>query len=307
MARKGRWICQRLETVRKFIFGKELADENFLYCSELLDYGLVLEGGGLRGLYTSGVIDLFLEKGIEFPCVIGVSAGAGYGCSFVSKQYGRNLKMLREFRKDPRYLSLRSYIKTGSYFGLDFIYDEIPKHIPFDTKTFLDSPTRFITVCSNVETGEAEYFDKDEDILQALKASSAVPFMCKIVEYKGKKLLDGGIADAIPLKKSIELGFSKNVVVLTHPAGFRRKDGFHPSWLFYRKYPKFVKAVNSYVARYNESLDLVEKEAEKGNVILIRPSRDLKVKRTESDVAKIERLYELGKEDAGKISHPISI
>jgi len=274
----------------------------FLYYAKLLDYGLVLEGGGLRGLYTSGIIDLFLEKEVEFPFVIGVSAGAGYGCSFVSKQHGRNLRTLREFRKDPRYLSLRSYIKTGNYFGLDFIYDEVPKHVPFDLKTFLDSPTRFITVCTNVETGEAEYFEKDEEILQVLKASSAVPFMCKFVECKGKKLFDGGIADAIPLKKSIELGFLKNVVVLTHPAGFRRKDGFHPSWLFYRKYPKFVKAVNSYVARYNESLDLVEKEAERGNVILIRPSKDLKVKRTESNIAKIERLYELGREDAAQYS-----
>jgi len=266
-----------------------------------MNYGLVLEGGGLRGLYTSGIIDLFLEKGIEFPFVIGVSAGAGYGVSFVSKQHGRNLRTVREFRKDHRYLSLRSFIKTGNYFGLDFIYDEIPKHVPFDTKTFMESQTRFITVCSNVETGEAEYFEKAEDILQILKASSAVPFMCRIVEYKGKKLLDGGITDAIPIKKSIELGFSKNVVVLTHPEGFRRKDGFHPSWLFYRKYPKFVKAVNSYVARYNESLDFVEKEAEKGNVIIIRPSKDLKVKRTESDISKIERLYELGREDAANL------
>jgi predicted patatin/cPLA2 family phospholipase len=243
-----------------------------------------------------------LEKGVEFSLVIGVSAGVGYGCSFVSKQHGRNLRVLKEFRKDPRYLSLWSYIKTGNYFGLDFIYDEIPKYIPFDTKTFLESKTRFITVCSNVETGEAEYFDKEEDILQALKASSAVPFMSKIVEYKGKKLLDGGITDAIPLKKSMELGYSKNVVVLTHPEGFRRKNRFHPSWLFYRKYPKFIKAINSYVARYNESLEFVEEEAKKGNVILIRPSENLGVKRTESDISKLERLYELGKKDAAAIS-----
>jgi len=260
--------------------------------------GLVLEGGGLRGLYTSGVIDVFLEKDMEFPFAIGVSAGAGYGCSFVSKQHGRNLRILREFRNDPRYLSLRSFIKTGNYFGLDFIYGEIPKYIPFDTKAFLESPTRFVTVCSNVETGKAEYFDKDKHILQVLKASSAVPFMCKIVEHEGKKLLDGGIADAIPLKKAMELGYSKNMVILTHPNGFRRKKSFHPSWLFYRKYPKFINAINSYVDRYNESLDFVEQEAAKGNIILIRPSIDLGVKRTESDVSKIEKLYELGRKDA---------
>ncbi|MDR0516813.1 MAG: patatin family protein [Fibromonadaceae bacterium] len=264
----------------------------------MLNYGLVLEGGGLRGLYTSGVIDFFLEKGVEFPFVIGVSAGAGYGCSLVSKQHGRNLRILREFRNDPRYLSLGSYIKTGNYFGLDFIYNEIPKHIPFDTKAFLESPSRFVSVCSNVETGEAEYLEKDEDILQVLKASSAVPFMSKIVECKGKKLLDGGIADAIPLKKSVELGFSKNVVILTRPKGYRRKKSFAPAWFFYRKYPKFIEALNSYVDRYNESLDFSEQEAKNGNVILIRPSKDLKVKRTESDVAKIERLYELGRGDA---------
>jgi predicted patatin/cPLA2 family phospholipase len=268
----------------------------------LVNYGLVLEGGGLRGLYTSGVIDAFLEQGIEFPFVIGVSAGAGYGVSLVSKQRGRNLKIMKKFRNDPRYLSLRSLIKTGNYFGLDFIYDETPKYIPFDIKTFMESESRFITVCSNLETGEAEYFEKDENILQILKASSAVPFMCRIVKYNGKKLLDGGITDAIPLKKSMELGFSKNVVIRTRPEGCRRKTGLYPSWLFYRKYPKFIDALNSYVDRYNESLDLAEQEAAKGNVILIRPSRDLGVKRTESDVAKIEKLYELGKSDANSIA-----
>jgi predicted patatin/cPLA2 family phospholipase len=269
----------------------------------MLDYGLVLEGGGLRGLYTSGVVDAFLEKGIEFPIVIGVSAGAGYGCSLVSRQHGRNLRILREFRKDPRYLSLRSYIKTGNYFGIDFIYDEIPKTIPFNTDDFLASPTRFMTVCSNVETGKPEYFEKDEHILQVLKASSSIPFMCKIVKHNGKKLMDGGIADAIPLKKSMELGFLKNVVVLTHPEGFRRKSKFHPSMLFYYRYPKFAKAINSYVARYNKNLEFAEQEAKSGKVILIRPSKDLNVKRTEGDLAKLERLYELGRSDAVAALH----
>jgi len=264
----------------------------------MLDYGLVLEGGGLRGLYTSGVIDAFLEKGIEFQFVIGVSAGAGYGCSLVSRQHGRNLKIMREFRKDPRYLSVMSFLKTGNYFGIDFIYDEIPKSIPFHTDVFLTSPTRFVTVCSNVETGEAEYFEKDEHILKVLKASSSIPFMCKMVEHDGKKLMDGGIADAIPLKKSMELGYLKNVVVLTHPEGFRRKHKFHPSRLFYFKYPKFVKAINTYVDRYNESLEFVEEEAKKGKIILIRPSKDLNVKRTEGDLDKLEKLYELGRSDA---------
>ncbi|MDR3192415.1 MAG: patatin family protein, partial [Treponema sp.] len=264
-----------------------------------LDHGLVLEGGGLRGNYTAGVLDAFLEKGLEFPWVIGVSAGAGMGCSFVSKQKERNLYILKTFRKDPRYLSVRSFIKTGNYFGLDFIYNDIPaRHVPFDIETFLASPSRFITVCTDCETGEAAYFEKGPDILTIMKASSAMPFVSRMVEYQERKFLDGGISDSIPLAKALAEGFAKNVVVLTHPAGYRRKKEIQPSaWLFYRKYPRLIKALERFVENYNRSLAFAEAEAAAGRTLLVRPSVDLKVSRTEKDVDKLIKLYELGRKD----------
>jgi predicted patatin/cPLA2 family phospholipase len=264
-----------------------------------LPHALILEGGGLRGNYTAGVLDAFLKRGLEFPCLIGVSAGTGMSCSFVSKQGGRNLYILKTFRCDPRYMSVRSFIKTGDYFGLDFIYHDIPlKYVPFDIKTFLASPTRFISVCTDCETGEPVYFEKGPGILDIMKASSAVPFVSRIVEYGGKKLLDGGISDAIPLKKAISEGYRQNIVVLTHPAGYRRKRGIQPmAWLFYRKYPRFIGALERYVDNYNRSLAFAEEEAAAGRTLLIRPSVDLKVSRIEKDMGKLISLYELGLKD----------
>jgi predicted patatin/cPLA2 family phospholipase len=264
-----------------------------------LEHALILEGGGLRGNYTAGVLDAFLEKGLEFPCVICVSAGAGMGCSFVSKQKERNLYILKTFRKDPRYLSVRSFIKTGNYFGLDFIYNDIPeRYVPFDTGAFLASPSRFITVCTGCETGEAVYFEKGPDILTVMKASSAMPFVSRMVEYRGQKFLDGGISDSIPLAKALSEGFAKNVVVLTHPAGYRRKKEIQPpARLVYRAYPRLIKALGSFVENYNRSLAFAEEEAAAGRAVLIRPSVDLKVSRTEKDVDKLVKLYELGRKD----------
>jgi predicted patatin/cPLA2 family phospholipase len=264
-----------------------------------LPHALILEGGGLRGNYTAGVLDAFLKHGLEFPCLIGVSAGTGMSCSFVSKQGGRNLYILKNFRKDPRYLSIRSFIKTGDYFGLDFIYHEMPaKYVPFDKETFLASPTRFISVCTDCETGEPVYFEKGPDILDMMKASSAMPFVSRIVEYGGRKLLDGGISDAIPLKKAISEGFGQNIVILTHPAGYRRKRGIQPPpWLFYRKYPRFIEALEHYVENYNRSLDFAKEEAAAGRTLLICPSVDLNVSRIDRNVAKLISLYELGLKD----------
>jgi predicted patatin/cPLA2 family phospholipase len=260
---------------------------------------LILEGGGLRGNYTAGVLDAFLDQGLEFPCVIGVSAGAGMGCSFVSKQKERNLHILKTFRRDPRYLSVRSFIKTGNYFGLDFIYNDIPnKYAPFDLETFLASPSRFITVCTGCETGEAVYFEKGPDILTIMKASSAMPFVSRMVEYQGRKYLDGGISDSIPLAKALAEGFAKNVIVLTHPEGYHRKKEIQPpARLFYSKYPRLMQTMEGFVENYNRSLAFAEGEAAAGRALLIRPSVDLKVSRTEKDVDKLIRLYELGLKD----------
>jgi predicted patatin/cPLA2 family phospholipase len=263
------------------------------------DNALILEGGGLRGNYTAGVLDAFLEKGLAFPCIIGVSAGAGVGCSFVSQQKARNLYILKNYRNDPRYLSIRSFLKTGNYFGLDFIYGDIPNTLaPFDMNTFLASPSRFVTVCTDCKTGKAAYFEKGADILTLMKASSAMPFVSRTVEYRGCAYLDGGISDSIPLKKAMSEGYAKNVVILTHPQGYRRKKELRPpAWLAYHQYPFLVKTMENFVAEYNRSLCFVEEEASAGRVLLIRPSMDLKVSRTEKNTGKLIRLYELGLKD----------
>jgi predicted patatin/cPLA2 family phospholipase len=267
--------------------------------------GLVLEGGGLRGNYTAGVLDAFLDGHLMFPYVIGVSAGAGMGCSYVSGQRGRNLEILRRFHGDPRYLSFRSFITTGSLFGMDFVFHEIPNTlIPFDWKSFADSPVRFTTVCTDCETGHAAYFEKKpglaaEDFYTILEASSSMPYAAPMAAYRGKKYLDGAIADAIPLEKAVSEGFSRNVVVLTNPAGYRKKKEPHPpDGLLYFRQKHLIEALKTRVERYNRSLQQAEAEERAGRVIIIRPSKDLKVSRIEKNKKKLEDLYELGYQDA---------
>ena len=273
----------------------------------LNNVGLVLEGGGLRGNYTAGVMDAFLAGGVEFPYLIGVSAGAGYGCSFVSKQYGRNLEILTKYRKDPRYLSFRSFITTGNLFGLDFIYHDIPlRLIPFDYKTFLDNNCRFVAACTDCETGEAVYYEKNPELpmleyMDILKGSSALPYVSKIVEFQGRKLLDGAIVDAVPLKKAQADGYERNIVVLTQPRGFRKRGEMHPpNALLYRKYPRLIAALRRRVTAYNETLDYIEEEESQGRCLVLRPSIDLKVTRAEKSVEKLVRLYQLGLSDGQK-------
>jgi len=275
--------------------------------------GLVLEGGGLRGNYTAGVMDAFLAAGVEFPYIIGVSAGAGYGCSFVSKQYGRNLEILKKYRKDPRYLSLGSFFKTGNLFGLDFIYHDIPQQlVPFDYKTFLANSCRFVAVCTDCESGEAVYYEKNPELsmleyMDILKGSSALPYVSKIVEFQGRKLLDGAIIDALPIKKAQAEGYERNLVVLTQPRGFRKREEVHPpDALIYRKYPRLIAALQRRVSDYNETLDYVEEEERQGRCFVLRPSVDLKVSRAEKSVEKLVRLYQLGLADGQKALEKMS-
>jgi predicted patatin/cPLA2 family phospholipase len=261
--------------------------------------GLVLEGGGMRGNYTAGVLDAFMEGGAEFPYVIAVSAGAGMGTSYVAGQRGRNLEVLQKYRRDPRYLSLRSFFRTGNLFGLDFIYDEIPTRlVPLDIEAFSHSPVRFVTVCTDCESGKPVYYEKEEAILTVLKASSALPYIARIVEYGGRKLLDGAIVDAIPLKKAQEEGYAYNVVILTQPAGFRKKEEPHPPpALFYHHYPRLIEVLRQRISAYNATISYVEEEEKTGKTLVIRPSLDLGVGRTEKSMEKLIQLYELGVSD----------
>jgi predicted patatin/cPLA2 family phospholipase len=270
----------------------------------LINAALVLEGGGLRGNYSAGVMDALLDGGIDFPYIIGVSAGVSYGCSYASKQRGRNLEILTKYRKDRRYTSFRNLITTGNFFGMDFIYYEIPQRlVPFDYDCFIQNPCRFISVCTDCETGEVVYIDKSSqfsmrEYMTILKASSSLPYISKIVEFQGRKLLDGAIVDAVPIKKAQTDGHDRKVVILTQPAGFRKREEPHPPpVLFYRKYPQLIAALGRRVAAYNATMDCIEEEEKQGRCIVLRPSVDLGVGRTEKSVEKLVRLYELGISD----------
>ena len=269
------------------------------------DHGLILEGGGLRGNYTAGVLDAFLDAGISFPYVIGVSAGACMGSSYISRQRGRNLEVLHKFHGDPRYASIRNLITTGSIFGKDFVFNQIPnKYVLFDYKAFLASPTRFVMVCTNCETGEPEYHEKKpgmepSEFFTILEASSSMPYTSKMVKYKGNRYLDGAVTDALPLKKAEAEGYRRNVVILTNPAGFRKKEELHPpNGLFYFGMKKLIPALKLRIPRYNQGLEYVEAEEQAGRIIVLRPSKDLKVARIEKSKEKLIRLYELGISDA---------
>lgn len=262
--------------------------------------GLVLEGGALRGQYTAGVLDAFLEAGVEFPYIVGVSAGASIACSYVSKQHGRNKTIVDTYRHDKRYLSWSNLLTQGSLFGMDFIYGDIPHHlVPFDFETFEASPTRFVTVCTDCETGQAVYYEKDgEDHLTLLRASASMPFLSPMVPYRSRLLLDGALADSLPWHRAVSEGFSKNVVVLTRPAGYRKQPpNPWPARLVYGRYPRLVEAINGRWKQYNDSLEAIERAENEGRALVIRPSVELSIGRTEKSVARLALLYELGRRD----------
>ncbi|MGO4886835.1 patatin family protein [Anaerobacillus sp. MEB173] len=266
--------------------------------------GLVLEGGGMRGLYTAGVLEYFMENDIYFPYVIGVSAGACMAASYLSRQRGRNKKVNIDLVSDPRYLSYRNMFTKRELFGMDFLFDEIPnKIVQFDFETFLESDEQFIVGTTDCVTGEPAYFAKKDhghQMLKIIRASSSLPFIAREVEYDGKTLLDGGIIDPIPIKKSQQDGNRKNIVIMTKVEGFRRKASklASISKFVYRRYPKIYLLLKNRYMLYNETLQHLQAEEDKGNVFLIQPSADLPVSRIERNQIRLQQLYELGYEDA---------
>lgn len=265
--------------------------------------GLVLEGGGMRGLYTCGVLESFMEKELYFNYIIGVSAGACNAVSYISRQKGRNEKVIVGFVKDRRYMSLKNLLLTKSYFGMDFIFDEIPnKHVLFDYDVFKKSPCQFLVGTTDCQTGKPVYLSKDDlgEKYEALRASSSLPLLSPIVRYKGYDLLDGGIADSIPIKKSIQDGNAKNVVVLTRNKGYRKRPGkFNALYkLKYRKYPLLIEAMLNRYKNYNETLDYIELLEREGKVLVIRPLQELKVNRLEKDPQKLSDLLRSGYAEA---------
>jgi predicted patatin/cPLA2 family phospholipase len=275
--------------------------------------GLVLEGGGMKGLYTAGVLEYFLEKGIFFNYVIGVSAGACMGASYLSRQKGRNKKVNIGLVKDPRYLSWRNFIIKRELFGMDFLFDKVPNHIvPFDFTALDKSQEDFLVGTMDCQTGEALYYNKKrhgKDILKIIRASSSLPLIAQPVEYNGKVLLDGGLADPLPVKKAYEDGSRKNVVIMTKAVNDctkpRRTSAFMR--LMYRKYPAVADSLEKRVITYNEALAFIEAEQEKDNIYVIRPSVDLPVSSFERNQKRLLRLYELGYQDAHTHSRKLSL
>lgn len=260
----------------------------------------------MRGVYTAGVLEYFLEQELFFPYVIGVSAGACNAASYLSKQKGRNRTVNVEYVTDPRYISWGNYFKLRQFFGMDFIFDEIPnKLVPFHYDEFYKSESEFVIGTTDCFSGEPVYYGKADygnEMLNILKASSSLPFIAPEVTFQNRVLLDGGISDPIPIKKAQQDGFKKNIVVLTRNRGYYKKPSKF-AFLIKRKYPIYTglqKALSARHQIYNETLRYLEKEEKNGTVLVIQPEEPLTVGRMERNPKKLEKLYMQGYEDARK-------
>ena len=264
--------------------------------------GLVLEGGAMRGMYTAGVLDSFMDHGIDADGIIGVSAGACFGCNLFSKQRGRVLRYNQRFAGDPRNVSIRSLITTGDIVNKKFAYYVIPTTYDiFDEEAFEAHGGEYWVVVTNVETGEPEYMQMHhllEDI-EMMRASASMPFCSKMVPINGKKYLDGGISDSIPVRAAMEMGYDKLIVVLTQPASYR-KGPMNPLMIkaFYRKYPNLCKTLLDRHNRYNAQCDDVMQLEREGKIFVIRPQQALGIKRLEKDPKELERVRDIGFADA---------
>ena len=266
--------------------------------------GLVLEGGGMRGMYTCGILDVLLEKHIYLDGMVGVSAGIAFGCNYKSRQAGRALRYNVRFAHDGRYSGIRSLLKTGNYYNAYFAYKLVPTHYDvFDYNVFDDSPMECYAVCFDVNTGEGVYqrLEKvNSDFFEWIRASASMPVVAQPVEVGGRLLLDGGLADSIPLEFMISKGYERNVVILTREEGFR-KTAEHGMWLMkplLRKWPKVIEALQHRPAHYNRQLQFVREQERDGRAFVFRPAKPLDVSRTTHDPKEMNRVYQLGREEA---------
>ena len=272
--------------------------------------GLILEGGGMRGVYTAGVLDAFLDHDVAFSSIYGVSAGACHACSYMSGQRGRAFRVNTEYLDDPRYCSAKSLIRTGDLFGADFVYSQLPNVLdPFDYDAFEKYDGKLYAVVTNVRTGEPEYIRVRDGRRQmwVVRASASLPLISRTIAIHGNYYLDGGISDSIPIRKSIEDGNVKNVVVLTRDASYRKEpNSIMPLLrLRYRGCREFLNANEIRHISYNETLAFLEEEEKAGRVFIIRPEHEVKVGRLEKDKEKLTKLYEQGVEDARRLMDPM--
>lgn len=269
-----------------------------------MSIGLVLEGGAMRGLYTAGVLDVFLGNNIKVDGIIGVSAGVLFGVNYLSKQKGRAIRYNKKFAKDKRYMGMRSFLTTGNIINKDFAYYEIPFKIDvFDEETFEKSNTDFWATVTNIETGEAEYLKLNNvfEQMELLRATSAMPIVSEIIEIDGKKYLDGGVSDSIPVEKCKSMGYDKIIVVLTRTIEYRKKKASSAiAKIKYKEYPKLIETMENRYKKYNETVEKIIDMENKKEIFVIRPSKDLKIKRIEKDVDKLQAMYDLGVSDCKK-------
>ena len=261
--------------------------------------GLVLEGGGMRGLFSAGVLDALLElKELSVNGIVGVSSGALFGVNYVSKQKERAVRYNKKYADDKRYMGLYSWITTGNAVNKDFAFYELPYKLDvFDNETFKKAKTDFYVVMTNVESGKPEYVLIEDAFAQMeyLRATSALPFASKIIEINGKKYLDGGISDSIPIDFCESLGYDKIIAVLTRPEGTYKEDklGFLYK-LVYRKYPNLVKSLLNMATDYEKVLAKIKDLENKGKIFVVRPPEVLKIGRLEKNRDKIQKVYDIG-------------
>lgn len=267
--------------------------------------GLVLEGGGMRGLYTAGVLDVMMEHQFMPDVVCGTSAGVTFGVNLLSQQKGRVLRYNCRYAGDRRYISLHSWLTTGNIINRDFAYDLLPRELdPFDEETFEQSKAAFYATITNMRTGQAEYvrITNTWQQMDVIRASASLPIICQPVEWQGEKYLDGGLVDNIPLDKCIELGCDKIIIVLTRPLDYVRNDHIAGVCrLCYPRHKALLRAIEQRNDRYNARLQQIRRLEQEGKVFVLRPSENISVGRLEKDVARLQALHHLGVSDATRL------
>ena len=263
--------------------------------------GLVLEGGAMRGLWTAGITDVMMEHDVCPDALIGVSAGAAFGCNYKSRQIGRAIRYNTRFAHDSRYSGVKSLLTSGDYFNAHFGYHVVPyEYDIFDTATFEQNPMTFTIVCTDVETGQAVYHDMthvDYDELEWLRASASMPLASKVVHVQGRKLLDGGVSDSIPLEYFERQGIGRNVVILTQPLGYQKEHNkLMPLMrLSLRKYPNFLRALDERHLMYNRQLEYVAEAERQGRCLVIRPEEKIPIGHISHDADQMRLVYESGR------------
>ncbi|MCI5722959.1 MAG: patatin family protein [Erysipelotrichaceae bacterium] len=266
--------------------------------------GLVLEGGAMRGLFTAGVIDVLMENGITFDGAIGVSAGACFGVNVKSHQIGRALRYNLKYAKDPRYASIHSWLTTGDFFNAEFCYHTLPEKLDLmDMDTFHKNPMKFYLVATDIESGKPFYYEVEDinyESLEMVRASASMPMFAREVSLNGHLFMDGGISDSIPLRKFNEMGYTKNIVVLTQPESYQKKPQSMMKLIRtrYRKYPNMIADLENRHTSYNEAVAYVHEQVLQNQAIVIQPDDKLDIGRIEHDRTKIRGVYQEGRKSA---------